>query len=387
MGDCMPAPSDKSAHTSLQDQAIAWLICLRDDRLDDAELEAFADWLSRDPLHAQAFTEAEALFRDMVLAGSLSSASESLQPASRHTAAEQNRAAGQIIDPALSIRRIPCQPSSSKPRLVTPPTGSGRTLFKSQADKPASRRPLARPRRTWFTAGLAVAAMWLLAISLIMPQQARLFSDYFSDYRTQTGEIREIQLSDGSRLLLNTNSAVSVAFTAAARRIILHHGQVQFTVAKDSRRPFDVVADDLTVRALGTVFDVYKTATGPTEVSVQEHAVAVSTADQDSDVTVAQGQGLVYQPGLPLPHPRAVGAEQSAWRQHRLVINDRPLADLISELERYRLGRIFLADATLKNLRVTGVFSLDAPDEALSSVRKALALQETRIGPWVLLHR
>jgi len=383
----MPAPSDKSAHTSLQDQAIAWLICLRDDRLDDAELEAFADWLSRDPLHAQAFTEAEALFSDMVLAGSLSSASESLQPASLHAAAEKNAAAGQIIDPALSIRRIPCQPSSSKPGLVTPATGSGRMVIKSRANKPASRRPSARPRRTWFAAGLTVAAMWLLAISLIMPQQARLFSDYLSDYRTQTGEIREIQLSDGSRLLLNTNSAVSVAFTAAARRIVLHHGQVQFTVAKDSRRPFDVVADDLTVRALGTVFDVYKTATGPTEVSVQEHAVAVSTADQDSDVTVAQGQGLVYQPGLPLPHPRAVGAEQSAWRQHRLVINDRPLADLISELERYRLGRIFLADAALKNLRVTGVFSLDAPDEALSSVRKALALQETRIGPWVLLHR
>ncbi|MGZ0078276.1 FecR family protein [Methylomonas sp. YC3] len=382
----MPAPSDKSAHTSLQDQAIAWLICLRDDRLDDAELEAFADWLSRDPLHAQAFTEAEALFSDMVLAGSLSSASESLQPASRH-AAEKNAAADQIIDPALFIRGIPCEPSSSTFRQMPPPTGSGRMVIKSQADKPASRRPLARPRRPWFAAGLAVAAMWLLAISLIMPQQARLFSDYFSDYRTQTGEIREIQLSDGSRLLLNTNSAVSVAFTAAARRIILHHGQVQFTVAKDSRRPFDVVADDLTVRALGTVFEVYKTATGPTEVSVQEHAVAVSMAGQDSDVTVAQGQGLVYQPGLPLPHPRAVGAEQSAWRQHRLVINDRPLADLISELERYRLGRIFLADAALKNLRVTGVFSLDAPDEALSSVRKALALQETRIGPWVLLHR
>ncbi|WP_026603338.1 FecR family protein [Methylomonas sp. 11b] len=341
----MPAPSDKSAYTSLQDQAIAWLACLRDDSLSDAELEAFADWLSRDPLHAEAFTEAENLFRDMVLAGNQSRQAEAQQPASRQIAPVTFRAA------------------------------------KIKSAKPQSRRP-------WFTAGLAFAAMWLLAIGLIMPQQARLLSDYLSDYRTQTGEIREIQLSDGSRLLMNTNSAVSVAFSSEARRIVLHHGQVQFTVAKDSRRPFEVVADDLTVRALGTVFEVYKTAEDHTEVTVQEHAVAVSVAGREKDVTVAQGQGLRYNPELPLPHPRAVGAEQSAWQQHRLVINDRPLAELISELERYRFGRIFLADAALKNLRVTGVFSLDTPDEALSSVRIALGLQETRIGPWwVLLRR
>ncbi|OAI09006.1 hypothetical protein A1353_05415 [Methylomonas methanica] len=341
----MPAPSDKSVHTSLQDQAIAWLVCLRDDSLSDAELEAFADWLNRDSLHAEAFTEAENLFRDMVVAGNLSREAEVQQPASRQ---------------------------------IAPAT------FRAAKIKPA--KP--RPHRPWFAAGFAIAAMCLLAIGLIMPQQASLLSDYLSDYRTQTGEIREIQLSDGSRLLMNTNSAVSVAFTAEARRIVLHHGQVRFTVAKDSRRPFEVVADDLTVRALGTVFEVYKTAAEHTEVTVQEHAVAVSAAGRESDVTVAQGQGLSYKPGLPLPHPQAVGAEQSAWQQHRLVINDRPLAELISELERYRFGRIFLADAALKNLRVTGVFSLDTPDEALSSVRKALALQETRIGPWwVFLHR
>lgn len=341
----MPAPSDKSAHTSLLDQAIAWLVCLRDDSLSDAELEAFADWLNRDPLHAEAFTEAENLFRDMVVAGNLSREAEAQQPASRQIAPAPFRAAK--IKPA-------------KPK----------------------------PRRPWFAAGFAMAALCLLAIGLIVPHQARLLSDYLSDYRTQTGEIREIQLSDGSRLLMNTNSAVSVAFTAEARQIVLHHGQVRFTVAKDSRRPFEVVADDLTVRALGTVFEVYKTAVEHTEVTVQEHAVAVRTADRESEVTVAQGQGVSYEPGQPLTHPRVVSVEQSAWQQHRLVINDRPLAELISELERYRFGRIFLADAALKNLRVTGVFSLDTPDEALSSVRKALALQETRIGPWwVLLHR
>ncbi len=52
------------------------------------------------------------------------------------------------------------------------------------------------------------------------------------------------------------------------------------------------------------------------------------------------------------------------------------------------MGRIFLSDAELKELRVTGVFSLDNPDGLLDSVCKALTLKKTRIGPWwVLLHR
>lgn len=70
------------------------------------------------------------------------------------------------------------------------------------------------------------------------------------------------------------------------------------------------------------------------------------------------------------------------------MVNDRPLSELIKELDRYRTGRILLGDERLENLRITGVFALDDPDKVLRSVSNALALRQTRIGPWwVLLHR
>jgi transmembrane sensor len=344
----MSAP-ETSANVNLQDQAIGWLVCLRDDSLSDEQLEAFADWLARDPCHAEAFAAVENLFSDMVAAGSVLKAAT----------------------PEMSR-----QPASAVSHAAKRP-------------RPKVSRS-AGPYRPWLAAGLGMAAVCLLAVGLIMPRQSLRLSDYLSDYRTQTGEIRDIQLSDGSRMLMNTNSAISLDYTADVRRIVLLHGQVRFTVAKDGRRPFDVKTDELTVRALGTVFEVYKAAAEQTEVTVQEHAVAVraNTDNRGADsVTVAEGQGLSYKAGLPLPHPQAARLEQAAWQKHRLVINDRPLAELVSELERYRFGRIFLADAALKNLRVTGVFSLDTPDEALAAVRKALALREVRVGPWVLLHR
>ncbi len=124
-------------------------------------------------------------------------------------------------------------------------------------------------------------------------------------------------------------------------------------------------------------------------MTVQQHAVAARFQTDDHSVNVKAGQRLRYRPGGILPQPESIELKQAtAWQQHRLFINDRPLAEFISELDRYRLGRIFLSDQALKNLHVTGVFSLDNPDDVLNSVRNVLNLKLTRLGPWwVLLHR
>lgn len=117
---------------------------------------------------------------------------------------------------------------------------------------------------------------------------------------------------------------------------------------------------------------------------------ALTSADgQPTQVKVQEGQRLRYNGNGKLNKPEPVDSlKTGAWQQRRLFINDRPLAELIAELDRYRVGRIFLSDAQLKNLHVTGMFSLADPDAALDKVRKILALQETRLGPWwILLHR
>lgn len=343
----MITPFVPAADRTLQDQAIDWLVKLRDDQLDDSDLDAFAEWLRQAPEHGEAFAAAEQLFNDMV--------STSATPAPTETASTAVH--------ALETAKV--------------------MPLRRQAAKSA------KPR--WLAPAIGIAAAWLLAVGLVMPKQSHPFSDYFSDYRTQTGELREIQLSDGSHLLLNTNSSVSVDFDTDSRRIVLHHGQVRFTVAKDAQRPFEVIADHLSVRALGTVFEVYKHDDAETRVIVQEHAVAAAIADRDGpsgSVKIGEGQQLHYKPGQPLPQPEPTKLDQAtAWQQHRLLINDRPLLELITELERYRLGRIFLADPELKQLRVSGVFSMDNPESTLTTLSQVLALKQTRIGPWVVLHR
>jgi transmembrane sensor len=354
----MPLCSNEPQITELKQQAIDWLVRLRSDDLSDGEMYAFADWLSQDHVHSEAFAAVENLFNDMV------------NTAKRPVA---------NVDISSELNQIHLDVNSTNKQ-------------EQRIHRPSSKR-----YTRWMASSVALAAAWLFAVILIIPQQAHLLDNLLSDYHTETGELREIQLTDGSRLLLNTNSAVSVKFNESVRQITLYHGQANFTVAKDAQRPFEVVADGLIVRALGTVFEVYKSSSNEISVTVQEHAVAVriqteahASAERNlSKVNVQQGQQLRYHPGDSLPQPKSIELSQAdAWQQHQLFINDRPLSELIAELDRYRIGRVFLSDEKLKNLRVTGVFSLDNPDAVLNSVGKVLALEETRLGPWwVLLHR
>ena len=340
--------SDETKLPRLKQQAIEWLILLRTHDISEADAETFADWLSEDVRHAEAFARVESTFNDMTLA-------------------------------------------ARSPRVATPAKNdAGRRdhFIHSKAAKAQNAKP-AIPSR-WLVLPLSLAACWLFTVILVLPGQSNFFADYFSDYHTGTGEQQSIRLADGSRILMNTNTAVSVDYRESLRSITLHHGQAQFTVAKDRQRPFEVESGGLITRALGTVFEVYRQETGAIDVTVQEHAVSVRLPDdsQNSPVKVQEKQRLHYQDGK-LAQPIPVDAVQAgAWQQRRLFINDRPLVELLEELNRYRIGRIYLADDGLKNTRVSGMFSLADPDAALAKVAKILGLRETRLGPWwVVLHR
>jgi transmembrane sensor len=356
----MPTDPDQPNLPELNQQAIDWLITLRADNISDEDMHGFADWLSQDAAHAAAFAEAEDTFNEMIAAGK-------------------------------SLRQ---KLSNSADAPLTKSTQDIKSVIPVN---PTKTRKQPNQTKHWLAIPLTIAAALLVAVLGVMPQQAHLFDAYLSDYHTVTGELRDIQLTDGSHLLLNTNSAVSVNYQDSLRIINLHHGQVRFTVARESKRPFEVHSGNLSVRALGTVFEVYQQESGGISVTVQEHAVSamlsspedIALSEQPQPVVINEGQQLHYLGGNNLPAPQSSDISQlSAWQQQKLFINDRPLSEAIVELNRYRNGRIVVPDAKLNNQRITGVFSLVNPDETLHTLSAALALQQTNLGPWwVVLHR
>ncbi|MDH1065569.1 FecR family protein [Pseudomonas sp. GD03985] len=246
-------------------------------------------------------------------------------------------------------------------------------------------RAPARRRSRWRPLGAGLAACVLaLGFAWLQAGQRIDARAWLADHSTGVGERREIRLEDGSRIELDARTRLDLDFSAERRRIVLSGGAAVFHVSHDAARPFVVEADDGSVTALGTVFEVRHQGSG-VRVTCSEGAVAVRLAGR-APQRLEAGRQLRYD-ALDGGHPAPVdSAEALAWRQGVLIFKQRPLGELVEELNRYRAGRVILADAELARRPVSGVFHLQRPNEALAHIQSSLGLDATHLpGDWIVL--
>jgi transmembrane sensor len=188
--------------------------------------------------------------------------------------------------------------------------------------------------------------------------------------------------------MLNTDTAISVAWSQTGRHIKLLHGQAQFTVAPDPKRPFEVTTDDVVTKALGTVFEVL-VEEQDTRITVLEHAVGIKApaeVDYNRNLRIETGQQVRYSLKKGLESLTSIDfKQQTAWQRGKLIVKNQPLATVIADLNRYYSGKIMMTNDQLPKLHVTGVFPLDNPVEVLSMLEQSLPLKVMRISPWVTL--
>ncbi|ARP99005.1 FecR family protein [Pseudorhodoplanes sinuspersici] len=198
-------------------------------------------------------------------------------------------------------------------------------------------------------------------------------SDLFADFVTDIGERRTWTLADGSLIELGSYSALSSNFTETSRQFELHRGEGFFDVAAASKRPFSVNAAGGTTHALGTKFNV-KYVGDLVTVTASEHAVMVRVG-ASSPAKIEQGWQLSYsKSGLGNVTRVDLGSIE-AWRQDRIVFQDVPLRRVLTELERYRQGRIILTSKSIGDIPVTAIFSTKQPEEALQTIADTLPIR------------
>ncbi|MGF6174710.1 FecR family protein [Ensifer sp. 4252] len=208
-----------------------------------------------------------------------------------------------------------------------------------------------------------------------------------ADVITGKGERPILRLDDGSTLQLNAQSAVAYEFTASERRIILLRGEAFVEVAADRNRPFVIEAGAGTTTALGTAFDVNLTDDGAS-VTVLEHAVSVATGTEAPSRRVEVNEQVSYDHQGTLGDIKPIDPLlAAAWRDGRLVFEERTIASVIKEIGRYVPGTIVVADATIGARRVSGSFDLSDPVRALQGLAEAFDIKLTRIGPYVTILR
>ncbi|MEZ5897671.1 MAG: FecR family protein [Parvularculaceae bacterium] len=186
-------------------------------------------------------------------------------------------------------------------------------------------------------------------------------------YATAIGDARAVALDDGSQIDLNTETRIEVAYSGAQRSVKLTAGQAFFNVEPDRARPFVIDAGDATITVTGTAFDVSKHGDGVV-VSVLSGAVDVKPQFGPGAVLLAGDQVAVDADGATGAVIRFDPGDVFAWRAGKARFHERPLGEVVTELNRYFRTPISLGDAALETLPVTGEFDIRDQDAAIRAL-------------------
>jgi transmembrane sensor len=341
--------SDAQIRSAITQVAADWYAAHRSGPLAEADRAAFLAWLKASPIHIEEYLGVAALER------TLRSASD---------------------DPALSVTALVEMARGD-------PTGGIVDLAGPQVRyEPTRVRP---PRRYWHSIAAAASVCVCVAGILIWPMRGGHGVGGVMAYRTTHGEQGVWPLADGSTLHVNTDTAVTVRFSSTERLVEVDHGQVALEVAHDDGRPFRVHAGSTDTVAVGTEFDVYRrpdatlitVVTGQVAVSVGPSAPArTARAGLPDRLRVGAGRQVRVVAGkLPSASEPTDLRETTAWLERKIVFEQRPLAAVADEFNRYNDKPFTIEDPALRRLPISGTFNAADTDsfaaflESLDGVR------------------
>lgn len=244
------------------------------------------------------------------------------------------------------------------------------------------------PRRSVL---LTIAASLLVAIGI-----AHYVETSNSTLVTPVGGLASMPLRDGSRVILNTDSEVSVAVTDVERHVLLQRGEAYFEVAKDPTRPFVVDAGVRRIVAVGTQFAVRRDGANVL-VTVTEGRVRLEDVGSRKEASAREGAfildagGVAHLSGegvLVQSKPLAVVQDSLSWRAGFVVFRNVDLAEAIAEFNRYNDKKIAIEDPAVASIRLSGKFRTTNFDAFVRLLEDGYSIDATdRDGKLVLSER
>jgi transmembrane sensor len=310
---------DTHATGDAKTQARAWLVRLRSGDATEEDLHAYRRWCAEHPEHApgvQLMGDAWSTLREV---------------------------AAQIIEEHPEEH-----PDAAFARLR----------------KPAS-HPLRPGRRAFVGFAVAAGASWL---ALRPPLQLwPALADFAVDYRTGTGEQRQVALSDRLMVQMNTQTRINVLPTSTGQvtqhGIDLLAGEAEVVAALPPLaassstfagratpvRPVVVVAGRGRLQADVAHFDIRRTGN---QVCVTCISGSVAFEHPQRRLTLLASQQVIYDDRDVQPISQVDPAAVTAWRRGVLLFNGVPLEQVVDEINRYRPGKLILRTARLSRSKV-----------------------------------
>lgn len=316
------------------DEAEHWFVRLLEPDCSDDDRAAFDRWYSARPEHAHAYREVERLW--------VLGADAAKDPAV-------------IAAAELALRET----------------------------RPEARRRLPR----WFVPAMAAAAVLLAALVVVPRWLASHMTPDGTRYATTIGQMRSVNLDDGSTILLDTDTVVVERYSADVRRVDLLHGKAQFHVQGNKAWPFVVHARNGTVTAVGTRFQV-RVNDDAAIVTLLEGKLAIATRSSSgsrlASLSAAEQLEFDSSGAIGPVHPADMQAAEG-WAEGKLFVHDWLLPDLLSEMNRYSSVEVRIADPSLRTMRISGVFHAGDQQGLLLALQKGWSIRAERTSSTLFL--
>jgi len=346
--------------------------------------DAFDLWLNESPLHRVAYLRIEHVWERAERLKALRSATSEVPPPDKWVLSpfdtpgfrsdDSRGGEGSVPGPGLD--------DDERSRLLA--------LHATESGVPAAVLPRTaawrRPRVRLFSVGASLMVLAVLVVTLRL-------ENHGDTYQTPVGGLESVPMADGSRVTLNTDSAIRVSVTPRERGVDLERGEAFFEVAHDPSRPFVVKVGAKRVVAVGTQFSVRRDG-DDVQVIVTEGTVRLEPGDRrhglqgDREPTFsnrsssgpsssASGVGIdsssagsadiVLLPAGSVAHAGEAGVlvqkespdqteESLSWRSGVLVFHNMTLSDAVAEFNRYNTRQIVIEDPAVARLRIAGNF-------------------------------
>ncbi|MXP26684.1 DUF4880 domain-containing protein [Altererythrobacter indicus] len=323
------------------DEAASWYARLNASDCSDADRRDFMMWRNTDPRNDRAWQ-------------SIASASDGLEDLANNSVIAQMIREAHSMPPVSSLEQ---QFDSHDER------GSNEEEEESLAPpKPLLRYAMAAA--FVLTMGLGAATVWK-SMEQQAPEQVRLAEN--AHYATAVGESRSITLADGSKVTLDTNSAIEVPHWGKQRVVYLTKGQAYFEVAKDKLHPFVVKSEGKSVEALGTAFTV-RAGLDNYDVALLEGRVKVNLGMAGARDTILNAGDTLSLSGKTIAIRHKYADKAADWIDGRLTFDAMPLGQIVEEMNRYSARKIVLQGTALQTKPFSGTFRSNGSDELVQAL-------------------
>jgi len=376
----MPPDNQPTSSAELRDieaQARAWARRFAAERPTTVDAQAFHEWRQRSAAHAQAWAVASREWRDI---GAVAVAFRARHPGLDRPA----WGAG-----AASDARSGIEMGSGARAVSAVGFGSRVKALLTAGLRPASAADIAGaqgqgrrlPRRAFL--GAAVSAAGALGVLAAVRPPLGLWpswSELNADIRTATGEQRTVDVNEHIHLVLNTQTSVSIQASGAVPCVQLIAGEA--AVRARGQLPLDVMAGAARIRIADAAIEVRSMERGA-RVICSDGRAELQMAGRT--VALQAGQEIFYDDRRFEPAQARRAQDDSSWREGVVVFDAMPLSDAITEINRYRPGRVVLLNSALAAQRISGRFRIAALEQAIHQIETLYGARARRVGDVTLL--